>query len=194
MEHEAIGAAIGADQSGAGEEEYAGVGTRAEQRFHERLGVEDAALGRPESRDRRHRRLTRVDEAGVDELQPFDAVRRAAPRERLELIVLAGVMRNNQLAAFHVGNGMLRAELVQQAPTLDAQPRFQRTGGIVEAGVNHAAVVRARFEARPSVPLDQAHGVSTHRDGASGGEPGHAGADDGDVNVLHHVSRAAFQS
>ena len=75
------------------------------------------------------------------------------------------------------------AELVHQPLALDAQLRLQRAGRIVDPGVDHAAVVRARVEA------GLACRSSRQTDWPPGGELRGAGeaddprADDDDVDL-----------
>ena len=78
------------------------------------------------------------------------------------------------------GTSCSRAECVQPLAPLDAQPRLQRVGRIVEAGVDHAAVVRGRRLARPRVPLEDADRAPAPRDRQRRGQPDDAGADDDD--------------
>ena len=58
----------------AGQEDDAGGLARSKERFHQCLGVDDAALRRVERADRVHLRLARGDERGIDHSKPFDAV------------------------------------------------------------------------------------------------------------------------
>ena len=57
-----------------------------------------------------------------------------------------------------MGHAVPLAELVHQSLAFDAEPRLQRAGRIVDAGVDHAAVMRARVEPGPGVPFEHADG------------------------------------
>ena len=66
------------------------------------------------------------------------------------------VRRDDQFAAATVGDVMALAELVQQRGTFDAERSFQRSGGVVDPGMNYAAVVRARLHTGAGVPFEDA--------------------------------------
>src|SRR5687767_12057897 len=98
-------------------------------------------------------RFARADEISVDEFEVFDAVRDAACVKGFELAGVRVPIRDDELPASRVGHIVCTAEFVQQALTLDAQSRFQRSGWIVDASVQNAAVVGAGFTARAWVTL-----------------------------------------
>ena len=58
-----------------------------------------------------------------------------------------------------MGNAVPFAELVHQALAFDAELRLQRPRRIVNPGMNDAAVVRARVETGPGVPLEETDGL-----------------------------------
>src|SRR5207302_9216095 len=91
----------------------------------------------------------------------------------------------NELAQSRVRHMVLGAELVQETASLDAEPCLERTGWMVQPGVDHAAVVRARLEAGARVPLQYAHRPSGSCDRERRRDPRDARADDGDVDPLH---------
>ena len=72
--------------------------------------------------------------------QPAHAVLAPAPLELAETAQLALVARHDQLAAALVGDGVLLAVGVHLPRPGDAQPGLERTGLVVDAGVDHAAV------------------------------------------------------
>src|SRR5262249_46165814 len=71
--------------------------------------------------------------------------------EPLELGTLDG---DDQLAAALVWNPAAGAVLVELARAFDAEPRLQRSGLVVDAGVDHAAVVRALVSGYPRLALE----------------------------------------
>ena len=82
-----------------------------------------------------------------------------------------------------------RAELVHQLAAFDAQPRLQRAGRIVDAGVDHAAVVRAGVHARARMPLEHAdRSAASPRCARADARPVTPAADDGDVDAVPTVS------
>ena len=129
------------------------------ERAHERLGGDDAGRRRPERRVRRRVRLALANERFIHERQ-LHAVRAPALEKRLELRHLRGAGRDDQFSAAPVRHAVARAELVQPIAPLHAQPRLERSLRIVDARVDHAAVVRARLHAGPRVPLEYADGAS----------------------------------
>ena len=71
--------------------------------------------------------------------------------------VVARPARRSSLPHAHVRHVVLRGRTrYSRSRPFDAEPRLQRIRRIVQAGVNHAAVVRRRLLARPRVPLDHA--------------------------------------
>ena len=93
-------------------------------------------------------------------LTPFAQPDREQLLERRHLRRVGG---DDQLAGPRVRNVVLRAERVQPIAPLDAQPRLQRSGRIVDAGVNDAAVVGARLHPRAGMALEEADGLAGRR-------------------------------
>ena len=184
----AVVRASGAGQARAGQKDGAGIGGRAEQGLHQFFGIDDAGLGRPQGRNPRHRRLVAIDKGAIDDLEALDAVGVAALLQAFQLLDLAGIMRDDQLAAFLVRHAVPCAELVERVPAFHGEPGLQRPGGIINAGVDDAAVVGARVEARPPVPLEDADRETTPRHRPRRRQAGHSGANYRDVNLLHASS------
>ena len=78
-----------------------------------------------------------------------------------------------------------RAEFVHQPCAFDAVDRLERACGIVEAGVNHLAVVRARRHPRPGLLLEDANAVAALRNRERRGQSDHAAADHGGIDLFH---------
>ena len=117
----------------------------AQQRAHERLRLHPSSGGRPERRCREDVGLALSQELEADHLQPAHAVRRAAAFQRFERADLLLGRRDDELAATIVRNVIGRAERVQPFGPLDAQLRLEAPAGVVDPGVDDAAVVRAGF-------------------------------------------------
>src|SRR5262249_22638676 len=116
----------------------------------------------------------------------------AAPLQRLELSDLGGIVRDDQLAALRVRHLVALAELVEQMTSFDAEPRLQRAGGIVDAGVDDAAVVGAGVLSPPRMALEDADRNAARRDRTRRGQAGDAGADDGNVDAGHFSCTGAI--
>ena len=67
-------------------------------------------------------------------------------------------------------------------PAFDTQTRFQAALGVIQPGMNDAAVVGAGVESGPGVPLEHACRQPTCGDGASRSQPCHSCTDDCDVD------------
>ena len=134
-------------------------------------------------------RLAASHELPIDDGQFFDAIGHATALQRLEVCNLAFVASHDELSAARVRHIVLRAELVQEPAAFDAQPRLQRSRRIVQAGVDHTAVVRARFEAGARMPLEDAHRSPALGNRERRGEAGDAGADDRDIDPFHPRQR-----
>src|SRR5215510_4494445 len=92
-------------------------------------------------------------------------------------------------------NSMLGAKLVESMPSFDAEPCLERSGRIVEARVDHAAVVRAGVESRARMTLQHARREPFSCDRQRCREAGDARADDGDIDGfdLAHLAPRAGQ-
>jgi hypothetical protein len=132
-----------------------------------------------------HVRLARLDERGIDQGQPFDAVSRATRVKRFDLRDLVRLAGDDQLPDASVRHLVPGAERVHRQPSLDAQPGLQRAGRIVDACVDHAAVVRAAVESGPWMPLEHAGGEAPLCDSARRRQTGDTAADHRDVNRFH---------
>ena len=95
---------------------------------------------------------------------------------------------DDQLAASRVRNGVGFAEAIEAISPLDAQHRLEGARGIVEAGVDDAAVVRAGGAARFRFALDERHRRAELGQRQRRRKPGHASADHRDIHVFHASS------
>ena len=153
---DAVRAAVGAEESRARQERDARVRARREQRLHELFRVHDAGDGRPDGRRAGDVGLARDHERAIDELQVLDAVGHTLGVQRVQRLQLRIIVRDDQLPAARVRDAVARAEVVQQAASFDAQPCLERSGRVVDAGVNDAAVVRARVLPGPGMAFEHA--------------------------------------
>jgi hypothetical protein len=74
------------------------------------------------------------------------------------------------------------AEGIEHPPPFETEPGFERRGWIVDAGVNDAAVMGARVETGPGVPLEQADGLASGGELCGAREAHDPGADDDRVD------------
>src|SRR4051812_9858341 len=125
-----------------------------------------------------HRRLAGADEVAIDEREPLDAILPTFPLEPFERRAFVLVTCHDQLAATDVRHLILGAELIQLTASFHAKPGLERTSRVIEAGVDHAAVVRARVEAGPGMAFEEADRESAPCNRTCGGEPGDASAND----------------
>ena len=153
------------------------------QECHQILGVHHATFGRIERRSRTWVRVR--DENAVHGLQSLDSVGAPQGEQLLEDGHFVCVVCDDKLSAALVCHRFGAAEVVHEVASLHTQPRLERAGRIVEAGVNHAAVVRAGIEARAHVTLEHADACAGTGDRARRRQPCHAGADDRDFYVFH---------
>ena len=136
-------------------------------------------------------RLDLAQPRGVEPPQPRHAVGDPAPLELVEPGQLVLAERDDQLPARVVADPALLAVGAQLAHPLDAQPRLERAGHVVDPGVDDARVVAGLVRADAVLALehdDPPPGVAPpelarHR------EPEDAAADDRDVRRGGHPAR-----
>ena len=78
-------------------------------------------------------------------------------------------------------------ELVEHPRAGDTVPGLQRSSRIVDAGMNHLAVVRACGGAGPRLALEHTHALSTPGNCSGGGQADDASADHGRINCFHRI-------
>jgi hypothetical protein len=170
----------------------------------DRGGEQDAATARPQLQGERGadghvvddggtRRVERRDprDVGLDlahaaPVQPDEAGHLVAARPILdvgETRQLAVVEGDDQLAELLVGQAVLGAEVPQHRAAPPAQPGLQRSRLVVEAGVDHPAVVPGLVGGEPVLLLqhDDAQAGEPLRELDGDGEPQDPGADDADA-------------
>src|SRR5690606_7275429 len=87
----------------------------------------------------------------------LDAVRAPAAQQLVEAGELGLVARDHGLAAAADAQAALRAVLGEAAVALAREARLEAVGGVVETGVQHAAVAPARVGAGAALLLDHDH-------------------------------------
>src|ERR1700680_3118946 len=80
----------------------------------------------------------------IYQAQAFYAVRAAIFGQMFERRFLPAAVRYHEFSAIPVRHVVRGAEIVQQPVARDAQPRLERAGRVIDAGMNHAAIARAR--------------------------------------------------
>ena len=120
LNHHAAGLPIGGLDDRTGKKDCAGRLTRALQRLHQLLGVDDARFRREERGDAADCRLALRDKPCIDEFEPLDAVGRPKPLQRFEPGDLGVFARDDELPAVRVRHVVLHAEVVQQMTSFDA--------------------------------------------------------------------------
>jgi hypothetical protein len=81
------------------------------------------------------------------------------------------------------------AEVVEKPRTLDTQTGLEGVGRVVDSGVNHLAVVRARAHAGPRLTFEHTDAVTPAGDGQRCRQADHTCADDGCFDVVHQFVR-----
>ena len=127
--------------------------------------------------------------AAVQPPQPRHAVGAPAAlelRQGGQLVRLGG---DHHLAAALVLDAVALAVLVQEPRALHAQPRLQRPGGVVDAGVHHAAVAAGLVRGQLGFLLEHPDRQARVALGqlARGRQAHDAGADDGHVALSRGV-------
>jgi hypothetical protein len=163
---------------------------------HERFGLDPSSGRRPQRGSCGNVRLALTQKGEVDHLEPANAVGETLSRQGLELPEFTGIRGDYELAAAIVRDVVRLAEPVQPLGPLDAQPRLERARGIVDAGVNDAAVVGAGFHPRTGMLLDVADGKTDGRQFRGRRKARDSAADDQNVedfDAFYDATREAFE-
>src|SRR3954471_24642928 len=99
-------------------------------------------------------RLDLAESLRPDPLKAGDAVRLSAPLEFVEPTQLRLPGRDDDLPVSLRIDSVGGAVVVEPRGPLDAEPRLQRPGGVVDAGVDHPAGVAALVGGDPGVALE----------------------------------------
>jgi hypothetical protein len=150
---------------------------------HVAVGVEDAGLGRQQAHQGAGLRLQRMHLLGRQHLQTLDAVDLGLSGHALHAGDLGLAGGHDDLAALVIGDAVRVEERVHQAPAGHAQLGFQRTGGIVEAAVDHLGIARGDALADEMLAFQHQHIVAALGQGVAAGQAHGAGADDGGIEI-----------
>jgi hypothetical protein len=104
------------------------------------------------------------------------------PRQRGELGVARG---NNEFSAAAVGNAALAAEVVEALAARNTKTRLQGTVRIVDPGMDHFTVARARTGAEALGSFENHHVAALCCQGACHCEADDAGTDHHRVHLIH---------
>jgi hypothetical protein len=110
-------------------------------------------------------------------LQVVHAIGAGAGRDGIELGDLGFAGGDDQLAAASMGNRAFGAVGVKLLAAGNAKPRLERSGRIVDAGVDHLAVARADAGAERRFGFEDQHLATQGGEPARRGEADDAGAD-----------------
>ena len=117
-----------------------------------------------------------------------DAVVVRSLSNALQVLELRGVGGDDQLAAALVCHSALGAVGVQALSTLHARARLERAMRVVDPGMDHLRVARARVRADGVFGLENQDLASSRRQGARHREAHQPRADDDRVNAIHEGS------
>ena len=150
--------------------------------------IDDAGLPHPQPGDAGDVRLEFLQLGSAQAAQLFQAVGRPLLFQFVQggdLVLPGG---HHQLAAGLVGDPVLPAEAVQGFAAGDAVPGLQRTGLVIEPGMDHAAVVAGLVGGQSVFGLEHDDGVHPGLDQGHGRrQPDDAAADDAHVvDALAH--------
>jgi len=135
-----------------------------------------------------HRVVSRVQETADTwtlELESLDVIREPTLVQFVKRRDLVIVRRHDKLSAMDVRYVVSGAELIHQPAPLDAETGFQAPTRVVKAGVNDAAVVRARVEPWTRMAFEHACRQSTRRNGARGRQARDTRPDNGNIDGFH---------
>jgi hypothetical protein len=149
--------------------------------------VDAGGMGRVQRRDAGGVRLDGPQARRVEPAQPRHPVGGSTALELVERGQLAPVERHDQLPAALICHAPRLAVLGQLRGSRDAQPRLERAGGVVDAGVRHAGVVARLVQRRPRLAFehdDSLPGMPA-AELARDGQPEDPRADHRDPRLVH---------
>ena len=119
-------------------------------------------------------------------MKVIDAIGARPPLDRRKRRLLGRLGRDNQLANVPVRYTFRLAVVVQRALAGHAQACLQRTGRIVNAGVNDLGVAAARVYADTLLAVKNGHVETREREPPADGKTNDAGAGDDTVDSCAH--------
>ena len=111
--------------------------------------IDNALLRHAQGRDAADVRLNLAHLGTVYPAKSFETVGSAAIEQALQAGQFAFVGGDHEFAADVVGDGVFAAELHHLSDPGDSQPRFSGSGLVVQAAVQHAAIVTGLVAAHP---------------------------------------------
>ena len=149
--------------------------------------VDHRGVGRGKAAIPAHVRLQLAQLLAADHPDPGHPVGHGPLVDGLQPAQLALVEGDHHLAALVVGQAVAGAELPQQLHAPAAQPRLERPGHVVEAGVDDPAVAARLVPGQGRLLLEHGHGrVQPHAgDAVSQGDPDDAAPHDPDPECPH---------
>ena len=136
-------------------------------------------------------RLDLLHPLGPDLFETVDAVGQRALLERVETLDLRLRDGHHELARALDHDVVLRAESLEVGLALPAQARLERPRGVVQPGVDHAAVVARLVPGQAGLLLEDDHREPgpPSQEPVRGGQPQDAPAHDGHVRARGAGSR-----
>ena len=160
------------ERTGAAQEDCAFLFRLPGKRSDERLRLDSSRGRRPQRSSRGDVRFALSEEGEIHHLEPLDSVGGTACGQRFEVRDFMGVRGDDELATSIVRHVVGLAKPVQPLGSLDAQARLERIRGIVDAGVDDAAVVRRRFLTETWMAFGDGNGEASRGQFGGGGESG----------------------
>ena len=161
----------------------------AEKGEHQRVAVDDSGGRREQRGCGAHRGFQLPRLGAVDQYEIVDAVRRRLGLQRLQRRDAPGFRGDDHLAEAAVRHAAARAIVVERVAAGDAEPRLEAAGRVVDAGVDHLAVARARFRADGFGGLDNHHLAAGAGQSPRHGEADDTGADHHRIDRFAHARR-----
>ena len=171
--------------SGMGEDIGALLGGHARVGLDQLFARDDPGRGHLECRAPFDVWFARADSGAVHDPQAFQSVREAALDKVGEFGFFFRGRCDHQLSCSPVRDVVRGAELVGQPVAGQTMPRLERPRRVVQPGVNHAAVARARDHAELRHLIEQKDVVPPLRNGARDRAAHHSAADDHNVGAVH---------
>ena len=159
-----------------------GEGTR------DRGEVDDRGVRRVQRADARHVGSTARRPAASSRPEVGDTVCVRPLAQRVQAVELGAIERHHELAELHERDVVRRAEGAQELAAAAAEARLQRVRGVVEAGMDDAAVVARLMGGEPVFLLEQ-QDIVVGGEQARGGHPDDAAADDEDPHLARRPAR-----
>ena len=154
---------------------------------HQCVAVDDAGAGGVQCRRTVQRGLHGTCLGAFKPAQVVDAIGLGLACNGLELAALRLIRCHDELATALMGNAAFTAVGVETLPAFDAQTGFQRTFGIVNAGVDDLAVARAGARANGFSRLQHHDLPALQRQRPGHRQPHHARTHHHAIDLFAHL-------